>query len=309
MRKKYDAHVHIIPPEMLHATDPRFHITREPFGRVKTSSGYMLQLLPAYFEASSFSADALIATMDVHGVEKAAVMQALCFTMNEAVAEAVKKYPDRLAGAMVVEPVPGWEETMRHWYARGLRILKFEMSAGMGFCSPKAYPDFRFDDPVVSDMLALAQTLGITVTVDPSRIGGQGYQPEALYEAAVRMPELHLVICHLGYPATPIEDGPEKARWEQMLELARLCNVWFDVSAMPALFKADAYPYTDAVAAVANFIRTYGAKKAIWGTDIPGTLLNATYAQMVQMFEDSTQFSEEEKECLFRRNAQDAYRM
>lgn len=310
MRKRFDAHVHIIPPEMLYATDKRFSITREPFGRVRTASGYELQLLVPCFENSAFSAGALLKTMDYYQVEKAVIMQSLCFSMNESVAAAVQAAPERLNGAMVIEPVAGWQDAMRYWREQGLRAIKFEMSAAMGFSSPKAYPQLRFNDPLMMELFELAQQLELTVTVDPSSIGGRGYQPEALYEAARRFSGLHLVICHLGYPEAGMQPGSEKdARWRQMLELARLPNVWFDVSALPALFKPQEYPYTEAVQAVTAFVKQYGGSKAVWGTDIPGTWMEATYPQMIQMFERCGALDEEEKESLFWRNARDAYRL
>lgn len=305
---KIDAHVHILPPDLLGRQDPRFRVTREGFGRVRTSGGYELQLLPPYFEQSAFSAQALLATMDVYGVEKAVIMQALCFTMNEAVAEAVAVAPDRLTGAMVVEPRPGWDEEMRRWRRRGLRVLKFEMSAGMGFSSPKAYPQLQFNDPVMLEMFALARELQITVTVDPGRIGGHGYQPAQLRMAAEAFPDLHFVICHLGYPA-PAMRPEERAQWEQMTGLAGLPNVWFDVSALPALFAQQPYPWQQAVDLTVDFVRRFGSEKVIWGTDIPGTLLNATYPQMIRLFESCGAWTQTEKENLFRKNAQNAYRL
>lgn len=310
MERVIDAHVHIIPPQMLNKTDPRFKIMREKFGIVRTSSGYPLRLLPSYFETSSFSQEALIQTMDQCNVEKAVIMQALCFKMNEEVANAVKSFPDRLAGAMVVEPADGWEEEMRHWKQCGLNVLKFEMSAGMGFSSRKAYPEMRFDDPILMKMFDLAQRLQITVTIDPSSIGGHGYQPEALYEAARTHKELHFVICHLGYPKEDMQQGSvDEQSWEKMLSLAELPNVWVDVSALPALFGNEEYPYCNAVGKVAAFKNQYGCEKIIWGSDIPGTLMNATYAQMFNMFERSSAFTKQEKQKLFWQNAQDAYNL
>ena len=308
MRKKIDAHVHILPSHMLGRQDPRFRVTREGFGRVRTSSGYELQLLLPYFERSDFSAEALLATMDFYGVDKAVIMQALCFTMNEEVADAVAWAPDRLTGAMVIEPRPGWDEEMQLWHQRGLRVLKFEMSTGMGFSSPKAYPQMQFNDPLLLEMFALAQQLEITVAVDSSRIGGHGYQPEQLRQAAENFPELHFVICHLGYPA-PDMNPEQLARWRRMTELAGLPNVWFDVSALPALFAKQPYPWKQAVNLMVDFVQRFGSQKVVWGTDIPGTLMNATYPQMVDLFENCGKWTQEEKENLFWKNAQDAYRL
>ena len=51
--KLFDAHVHIIPREIAAGyCDERYLITREHYGKIKTSSGYEMQLMPPYFEDS-----------------------------------------------------------------------------------------------------------------------------------------------------------------------------------------------------------------------------------------------------------------
>lgn len=267
-----------------------------------------MQLMPPYFEDSAFTAESLIRTMDFYSVEKAVIMQSLCFSMNELVARAVAQYPDRLAGAMIVEPTENRRERILQWYEKGLRVLKFEMSAGMGFSSTRAFPNMRFDDDEIVDMFSLADELGITVTIDPSRIGGHGYQPDCLLEVLSKFPKLHTVICHLGYPKEEmIVDSADDCEWRKMADLARLPNVWFDVSALPALYQHQSYPFTRALERVAAFASQYGTKKLIWGSDIPGTLLHATYGQMIDMFAGSQLFSEKELRQLFFENASTAY--
>ena len=51
----------------------------------------------------------------------------------------------------------------------------------------------------------------------------------------------------------------------------------------------------------------FGPRKVIWGTDVPGTLCDATYRQQIEMYERSLLFKEEEKDLLFYENAIAAY--
>lgn len=50
-----------------------------------------------------------------------------------------------------------------------------------------------------------------------------------------------------------------------------------------------------------------GIDRLIWGTDIPGTFQRATYRQMIRMFEQQEGLTEDEKDRLFYRNADQLY--
>ena len=58
---------------------------------------------------------------------------------------------------------------------------------------------------------------------------------------------------------------------------------------------------------MSKFIQQYGNTKAIWGTDIPGTYVDATYQQMVEMYTRSGLFSDDDLDAIFVKNAQDVY--
>ncbi len=304
-RKIYDAHVHIRPGHMLGSTDPALGSVMQKYGKMLLTSGEIFQLMPPYFGNSCFDADTLIATLDTYRIERAAIMQAFVFRINEDVAKAVEKYPDRLRGAMVVNPQDkDYIDQMRYWNSRGLSILKFEMSIKHGFSNPGAYPGLRFNSELMNSVFNEAEKLGLTVVVDTNRVGFNGYQVEELDEAIKKHRDLKFVICHLGFAQlVNLEDADKMARWSQMIDLAANDNVWFDVTALPDLFAAEGYPFASAVKLVEDFISKYGQKKVLWGTDIPGTLGNATYKQMIDMFDKCSSLSEEAKDDLFYNNA------
>lgn len=309
MRKAIDAHVHILPETMLGRTDSALKTKAEKFGIFVYENGETCRRVPPYFESTSFSTEALLATIGQFGVEKAVILQSFTFRINEEVAEAVAKYPDKLKGAMVIDPRD--EDSvaqMRFWHKRGLTVLKFEMSTVQGFSHPRAYPEMRFDGADVMKLFDEAEKLGITVAVDPSPVFGNGYQVDALKKAIETHPKLRFVICHLCF-AMPdyLNDGKKRAEWERMCALASYDNVWVDLAAMCDLFLGEEYPFPGSLDMLNRFIDRYGDDKVIWGSDIPGSLNSATYREMMDMFEKHSGLSEQSKNKLFYENALKAY--
>lgn len=304
MRKIIDAHVHITPATSLGTINPRFDIENRPYGFLRMGSGGF-QTMPCYIHDSQFTDDTLVHFMDVYRVEKAVILQSLMAPQNAAVAAAVLKYPDRLAGAMVLEPLPGWEDTLDYWYGRGLHIIKFEMRA---YTSPGCYPDARYDDPQMTAFFDEAERRGMTVTIDPAPLDFPVYQPEAFAKAVRSHPGLHFILCHLGYPH-PLDSPGHLEKWKQMIEAACQPNCWIDVSAMPDLFNDEGWPYPTALDLFAQVRRQCGIERLIWGSDITGTLNRATYPQMIDMYAKRAGLSEYELDKLFYQNAKDAYRL
>lgn len=308
-RKIIDAHAHIRPARLCGKTDHPLKVTMEPCGRAVLENGTVYQILPPYFTDSRFDPEALIGTMDAFGIEKSILMQSFAFKMNEEIAAAVSQYPDRFAGAMVVDPRDeDAAEQVRKWHKRGLSVIKFEMSNILGFTHDNAYPDFEFDNPDVLAILKEAEKLGITVVIDPNVPGSKGYQVEKIGKIVKMMPQLKVVICHLGFMTLSALDQPGTvSRWKEMLALAGYDNVWFDISALPDLFLDEGYPFKSGLKLVEEFIREYGEEKAIWGSDLPGTLSSATCRQMIEMFEKDENLSDSAKNRLFYDNAVAAY--
>lgn len=304
MKRYIDAHVHITPATALGTKNERFGTEVCPYGYLKMGEeGFYT--MPPYIHDSQFTEDTLVKLMDVYGVEKAVILQSLMSPQNEAVAKAVEKYPDRLSGAMVIEPVGDWEEQMEYWRGRGLRTIKFEMRA---FTKPAAYPDLSYTDPRMLQLFEKAQKLGLTVTIDPAPVDFPVYEPEKLCEAVEKFPEMHFVLCHMGYPL-PVDTSELESRWERMLSVASLPNCFLDVSAMPDFFNGEGWPYPTALKLLKKAKDVAGAEKLIWGTDISGTLNRATYPQMMEMFYRADCLNEEELDQLFYQNAVKAYRL
>ena len=92
-----------------------------------------------------------------------------------------------------------------------------------------------------------------------------------------------------------------------MKDLARYPNVWFECSALTDFYKDEAYPFPTVQKLVRDFMEEYGDDKVIWATDMPGTLIESTYKQMINTYELSPLLTEAQKDKLFYDNAIAAY--
>ena len=109
-----------MPSWLLEARDERLGIHYQKFGKMVNDVGGELQRLPVYLEDSSFSADALIALMNAHEIEKAVILQSPAFkNIQWDMAAAVARYPDRLRASMVIEPVKGAVDELKKRLAAG----------------------------------------------------------------------------------------------------------------------------------------------------------------------------------------------
>ena len=298
-----DAHVHLSPPSALGKGEERLGSRLERNGwRAAGDGGF--PAMPPYLTDSCFPAEALVALMDACGVEAAVIQQTPLAPQNEETARAVERYPDRLSGAMLLEPREGWREEMEYWHGRGLRSVKLEMRS---LTEKTMYPGLKYTNGRMLALFARAGELGLTVTVDPAPTDYAVYDPEDLREALEACPRTRFVLCHLAYPR-PMDSAEGREKWERMAALAGLPNCWLDVSAMPDFFGEEGWPYPTALELLSRVRDMVGIRKLLWGSDIPGTLCSAAYPQMIEMFRRGD-LTPAEQEALFCRNAPEAYRL
>jgi len=309
MRKVIDTHVHLKPFGLAGKTDERFHITYGEYGQVTLINGLTVDGLPQYWQDGAFTAERLVHFMDRMGVEKSIILAGAPTNIEDTI-DAIKQYPDRLRGAMTLKLDDNVEKQMRDYHARGLTVVKFEMSVVLGYMHPSMYPDFKFNSDIMKRVYAEAAKLNLTIVIDPNKIGAKSYQVEELDEVTSEFPNTRFVICHIGMPSPTMTKGDETyTRWEEMMALAAKPNVWVDVSGLPSVYVEEEYPYKSVTVLLRELMDKYGAKKFVWASDIPSTLVFATFVQMRNMFEKSPLFTEEEKDLLFYYNAHDAFEL
>ena len=308
-KKIIDGHAHLTPRGLVGKRDARIGVTYRPYGELEFDSGERIPYMPGVIEDTAFPAEMMLHMMDTNGICYTVLMANSLTDLEENV-RAVQTYPTRFSAAMTIPQGKDAVKTVEHYAARGLRAIKFEMSPGLGYTHPNMYPDFHLDCPEMDDVYALAGEKQISVTIDPSRIGGFAYQVEAIGSAAERFPKTHFVVCHLGFPSVPMPEGSaDELRWREMIALGRFDNVWFDVAAMSDFYREEGYPFPTAMHLVRRVMDLYGAQKLLWGSDAPGTLSGVTYRQMIDMYDRCGLFTEEEKQALFYDSAAAAYQL
>lgn len=304
MNGRIDAHLHIATPAMIGVKDPVTGSVMRAGGDIVLENGFVVTTMPHYFVDANFSAEAVLAMMDQCGVEKAVIQQGQFLDRTQAVREAVRKYPERFRGAMMPDfRDENCADRLEAFCRQGLSSVKIEMNAlGM------LLPSFHFGLPVFDRVCAASAALGLPVTIDTGPITGPAYRVEDLAAAVSRHPKLTMVICHLGFPRpAPDSDPAVCRRWREMLALGKRENVYFDLAAMPDFFDAEGWPFPTALRYAREFIDLCGPDKLMWGSDAPGTLDHATYAQQIRMYEESGLFSGQELRYMFHDTAEKVY--
>lgn len=305
MRKRIDAHMHIVPERLLGTTSGI--VTYERNGRWLFGGKMPYQAMPDIIENSAFTVPTILCVMDNAGVERGVIMQGANDAILPDTIAAVQAHPDRLWGAMRLDPrANNLAERVRIYNDMGLTVIKCltQVRAGM----PNVYKDNPLDSEAHMAAWKEAEERGLTVAVDAGFPGNPGYCIDALDKMAASYPGLRIVICHLGLPTPDLGSRPEEyALWRRMLSLAKHGNVWFECSALSTFFIEEAYPFPSAQKLVRDFMDEYGPHKVLWASDMPGTLCDGTYRQLIDTYERSTLLSESEKDLLFYENAVKAY--
>jgi uncharacterized protein len=186
----------------------------------------------------TFTAEELLQQMDETGIDRAVVFSMSESIDNDYVGKAVKAYPDRLTGFVMVNP---WSESAEDDIRRGVHDL--------GLRGLKLHPirhGFVFDDHFLLDpIFALCDELSLPViaygAADVASV------PNHFEEMANTFPHVPFIMAHMGY----------MYETNSAIDVAhRTPNVYLETSGV-------------FVRQVQNALRKVGAAKLIFGTDTP----------------------------------------
>jgi predicted TIM-barrel fold metal-dependent hydrolase len=170
-------------------------------------------------------------------------------------------------------------------------------------------PDATLDMSQIGWLWDELEKRKMVLAIDLGAVGSRSYQTGALRGIAREHPGLKIVISHLGQPSPAVEGDPGLWHlWQEQIELGKLPNVWFDTASLPSYVPDEAYPYPGVGRYTRKAIDRIGPAKVMWGTDIPGMLLHATYPQLVELGGLHTQFlSPPERAMVLGGNAMQVY--
>ena len=118
----------------------------------------------------------------------------------------------------------------------------------------------------------------------------------ALHRVAERLPQLPILIHHLGHPGVGKAD-----KLEQVLASARYPNIGVKVSGFYYSTQQGFwdFPYADSIQAIVSpLYQTFGPRRLYWGSDYPVCLGNMTYRQAIECFRHYCDFVPDDDKAL-----------
>jgi len=240
-----DFHTHVVPPAIKERRE-------EYLSRDATFS-----LLYAEPKARLVTADELISAMDENGIDKSVILNLgwtshlLCVETNDYILEAVSRFPDRLIGFCMVQPLAGDAAV------KELERCARSGARGIGEMRPDIQ-GFGFENPMFKSVIDGVIENGLIFLTHASEPVGHQYfgkgkiTPELLYPLAVNFPELKLVCAHWGGGLPFYALMPEVAD--------ALSNVYFDTAATLFLYKPQIFKQVIDIA---------GSNRILFGSDYP----------------------------------------
>ncbi len=241
-------HVHAFPPEMIRDRDA--YLDRDArFGALHRSPS-----------APMATAEQVVAHMDTCGVDISVIVgfafadQGLCRMLNDYIVEAVRRFPERLAGMATVAPgAPGARAELERCLDAGLR--------GCGELAPDGRDFIEAKPGAGKGLVEIAGCLrerGLPLLVHASEPLGHCYPgkgrftPEACFALAQACPGTTIVFAHMGGGLFLYEAMPEVRKV--------LADAFYDNAAVPYLYGPEIY---------AAAVSTAGPQKLLFGSDFP----------------------------------------
>jgi uncharacterized protein len=238
-----DAHVHILPD------------------RVRDNIGSLSEREPWFAACHArgervASAESLLATMDEQGIDRAVCFSwpfadaATCAEANDYIAGAVRRYPDRLTGFGVIQPLDeGSAREVRRCVELGLSGIG-EMNAdaqGWELLGDAVQPAVR-----ACVAMELPWTLHCSEPVGRQYPGKGLSTPDRVMAFAERNPDLTLICAHLG-GGLPL--------YAHIPEVRSACAaLHFDTAAQPYVYEPSVYR---------ALVEGIGAERILLGSDHP----------------------------------------
>lgn len=299
--KIIDAHAHVV--QCIAGFTSRGELRAAGGGNAVYADGTTFKMLPDGMGETQATPEDLLKVMDDNGVEKAVLLQGQFFGFqNEYTAQAVKKYPERFAGAGSYDPfcVNAVAVKNRLFKELGFKAVKFELSNGSGLMA--YHPPVDVNGEIMRGEYSFARENNLTVVLDIGRPRNCCWQTDALAKAVSDFPQVKFVICHLLAP----QSGDGELLKRELSKFA-LPNVWFDLAALAANQKPETYPYPTAVKHLQTAKEVLGADRLMFGSDMPSTLCRESYDRLVSYIAESGVFDKNQLEEVMYWTAESVY--
>jgi hypothetical protein len=237
-----------------------------------------------------FLTDDLIVRMDRNGIDKTVICHLILplweqeeFTRgNNIIMEAVKKYPNRLAGLCVINPKHGQyaQHEAQRCLASGIRGIKLH---------PVLHGFYPISGEIVNPIMEIAEEARVPV-VTHSDFNATCCTPYEVARLAARFPRVTVVMLHMGIVPEGLAHIPDI--------VAPVSNLVVDTSLTADL------PHGVYV----NSVRKLGADRVLFGSDGPFVSIEANLAKLAAA-EHTYGLTRQEKRKILSTNAARVFRI
>jgi len=274
-------------------------------GKVRWANGEETDFLLREY-GDSFNCEKLLKLMDSAGVYKAVLLQGSYYGFcNEYIYEAQTKYPDKLFGMGTFDPYCGDYLTIMKRLIEKLKFrgLKFEISAAYGMTG--YHPDFSIISERMYPVWEYANNNRLVVSLDFGTFHEPSMQTNELARIAKQYPDIIFIVEHLF---SPKKNDFEKLK-TNLDKLSDYANINYTVASLPVSTGSEIYPYPTVCRYLEIAKEMIGAKKLMWGSDVPTTLIHAPYHDLINFIADSKVFNNSELEDIYSQNAKRVYKL
>ena len=263
---------------------------------VWTSGGvdYLKQYLPPSMRDLESTPEFIIAQMDYAGVDRAVIQSGHLYgRLNDYIAEAVRRYPDRFWGLALVDEwkidhpseVRSLDMAIDEY---GLHALWFNTGS-----LEMHRRDTPVDDPAFFPFWERVREHGVPVfwNVTTAARGQDAYlaQLAAFKRWLDIYPDITCVLTHGLTVARFMEDGFTKipeAAWDAIDAPNVISELLFPIF-QGAVFD---YPYTEMQPVIREYYERLSPKRLCWGSDLPNVERHSTYQQSLTYLRDYCDF-------------------
>ena len=227
------------------------------------------QGMPSWFRDCRNSAELSIAAFDEAGVDAAVVTQEyLDGNQNEYLLRVAKKYPNRffVHGLIDFRKPSGLKKEFSRVVRQGFRGIKCP-----AMFLPKLRRRVRLDEPTLMEIWEQMEAREMILAID---LAPGDIQVSQMKQVLRRFPKLKVAIGHFGM----VSHG----NWMAQIRLAEFKNVYIECGGIIWLFRQEGPPFRKAQNKIKQVVQTIGAKKIMWGSDYPRTMVDFTYRQSLE---------------------------
>lgn len=288
-----DAHAHIY--EILKGYGSKGEFRPIGGGRGIWATGKVEQFFPEEYGDTGFHAETLLKLMEEGGIDHAVLLQGGNYGFhNDYMAEAASKYPEKLTAVGAIDPYALYAEKIYDNLIESYKFkaLKFEISSEWGLSG--YHQALKINDEAFTKLLRKADAHGLTVTFDMGTKKMSSFDFKAFKEVTDTHKNVTFVMAHSFFPSS---DGQNEERLSFAKQLTS-DNFVMDFANVDIIGQAEYFR---------SLKKIIGADRMLWGTDVPGVLLQSSYKQLIDRVKESGIFTESELPLVMGENAKRVY--